>query len=162
MPSKTLDIAGFKEKVLRRTGNQTTLKAYMKGVNRFEQFCKEQSKSVQDELDELMTGKANVYETLDRFVCWAMTQKDWRDGSPIMPRTVHRYMEGTKKLLRFHGIEISNDRFRDSVTMPVAEEIQDVAIDRSTIRLIILCGMPLWTRLGCAIMKNAGTRIGET
>jgi transcriptional antiterminator len=60
-----------------------------------------------------------------------------------MPRTVHRHVEGIKKFLRYHGIDISNDRFREKVTLPVAEEIPDIAIERETIRKLLLSSMPL-------------------
>lgn len=43
-----------------------------------------------------------------------------------MPNTIHRYMEGIKSILRFHGVEISNEQVKQKVTLPVAEEIAGV------------------------------------
>lgn len=158
----TLDIEGFKEKVYRRTESQSTVDAYMKGVNRFNEFCYLRlGLHTEEAITGLVAGDMDVYKTLDQFVGWALTLKD-RAGLKIMPRTVQRYMEGVKKFLRFHGIEISNEKFEMRVDMPVADEIPDIAIDRVTIRKLLLSAMALWVRVGVSIMKDAGTRIGET
>lgn len=158
----TVDLEGFKEKVYRRTQSQSTVEAYMKGVNRLNEFCYYRlGLHTEEAVDRLVKGEIDVYRTLDQFVGWALTLRD-REGLEIMPRTVQRYMEGVKKFLRYCGVEISNEKFELKVDMPVADEIPDIALDRGTIRRLLLSSMPLWVRVGIAIMKDAGTRIGET
>ena len=85
-----------------------------------------------------------------------------RDGKPLMTNSILNFIKGAKKFLRYHGIEIRNETFKDKVTLPIADQIEDVPIDHSTIRLILLSEMPLQARLAICIMKDAGTRIGET
>lgn len=64
----------------------------MKSVNRFNEFCYYRlGMHMEEALDRLTAGDLDVYQTLDRFVGWALTLKD-RKGLPIMPQTVHRYV----------------------------------------------------------------------
>ncbi|HEV2120628.1 MAG TPA: site-specific integrase [Candidatus Bathyarchaeia archaeon] len=181
MPSSStkVDFDGFRERVLRRTQSQNTIDVYMRGVTKLAQFGRARLGLEGDDecvlqviLDDLSTRDWRddaVYVMLDRFVGWALGLKDARGdacprlkGEPIMPRTVHRHVEGIKKFLRYQGVDISNDKFREKVTLPIAEETPDIAIERETIRKILLSPMPLWVRAATAMMKDAGTRIGET
>jgi hypothetical protein len=74
---KTLDFAGFQEKLLRRTKSQNTVVSYMTAVGKFEAFCHERlGKSLQDAVDDLVTERADVYEVFDKFVGFVAAQKD--------------------------------------------------------------------------------------
>lgn len=153
-----IDMQGWHEKLLRRTQSKGTIEAYDSGVKHFEQFCKERlDTTVELALDALAANGSDVYVTLDKFVGYAMN-----DGTHAMPSTVRRYIVGVKSFLRYHGIEISNERFKDKVTLPVIEEIEDVPLERKDMRTILISPAPLSVRVACAIMKDAGTRIGET
>jgi hypothetical protein len=76
-----------------------------------------------------------------------------------MPHTIQRYVEGTKSFLRYHGVEISNERTKEKATLPVAEEIADVPLERQVIRTILMSDAPLMFRAGCSVMKDAGTLV---
>ncbi len=158
-----IDFEGFKEKLLRRTKSQTTVDTYMHGVQRFEAFCKERlNQSLEDAVSDLVAGRADVYQVLDRFVGWVAGQTDERTGTPLMPRTAHTYVEGTKKLLRFCGVRIIVEELKEKVTLPMTSEIPDVPIEKQTLRKLLLSGMPLSMRTAIGIMSSGGTRIGET
>ncbi len=160
---ETLDLEGFKEKLLRRTKSQTTVDTYLHGVRRFETFCQERlDKPMQEVVDDLAIGRADVYQVLDRFVGWVATQTDKRTGTPLMPRSVHTYVEGTKKFLRYHGVDIIVERLKEKVTMPMTSEIPDVPLEKPVLRKLLLSGMPLPMRTAIGIMASGGTRIGET
>jgi integrase len=163
----TIDVEGWHEKLLRRTKSQTTVHAYDAAVKRFKQFVGERmGLTLGQAIDRIRSEDADVYEVLDRFVGWANSLQVCVRGSDsaiqLMPHTIHRYVEGTKSFLRYLGVEISNERVKQKVTLPVAEEIADVPLERKVIRTILMSDAPLMFRTGCAIMKDAGTRIGET
>jgi integrase len=163
----TIDLEGWHEKLLRRTKSQTTVRAYDWAVRRFKQFVNERmGLSLEQAIDRIRSGDADVYEVLDRFVGWASSLQARVNGSEsgiqLMPNTIHRYMEGTKSFLRYHSVEIYNEKVKQKVTLPVAEEIADVPLERKVIRTILMSDAPLMFRTACAIMKDAGTRIGET
>ncbi len=160
---ETLDLEGFKEKLLRRTKSQTTVDTYLHGVRRFETFCQERlDKPMQEVVDDLAIGRADVYQVLDRFVGWVATQTDKRTGTPLMPRSVHTYVEGTKKFLRYHGVDIIVERLKEKVTMPLTGEIPDVPLEKPVLRKLLISDMPMGMRVAIGIMASGGTRIGET
>lgn len=61
----------------------------------------------------IRSDEAAVYEVLDKFVGWASSLQVHVKGSEsaiqLMPHTIHRYVEGTKSFLRYHGVAISED-----------------------------------------------------
>jgi integrase len=79
-----------------------------------------------------------------------------------MAATIKSNVTGIRKFLRYHGIKISNEGFKERVTLPLVEQIPDVPLERETVRKILLSDMPLWIRGLFGVMKDAGTRIGET
>ncbi len=151
-----IDLDGFKEKLLRRTKSQRTVDIYMQGVEKFETFCKEKlSKSLQDEVNDLEAGRADVYKVLDQFVGWLTARS-------LMPGSVQTITAGLKKFLRYHGVDIINERFADRVTMPVLAEIPDIPLEKPVLRKLLISSMPLPMRVAIGIMSSSGSRIGET
>ncbi len=164
----TIDLEGFKEKVYRRTKSQTTVDTYLRAIDKFGKFAEDHYRlNLQTVIDRMLANpKAKDYlevcQVLDKFAGWCVARTNPQTGVRVMPRTTQRWLEGTKRFLRYHGVEISNERYREKVTVPLAEEIPDVALERDAIRRMLLSGMPLWARACAAVMKDAGTRIGET
>jgi hypothetical protein len=142
-----VDFDGFREKVLRRTKSQSMVDVYLRGVAKLAQFGQarfglegDDRQVLQGIIDDL-SGRDwkddAIYALVDRFVGWALSLDDARGdlcpslkGEPIMPRTVHRHVEGIKKFLQYHGIDISNHRFREKVTLPIAAEIPEFRVER--------------------------------
>ena len=107
----TLDFEGFKEKILRRSNSSSTVKRYMDGVDKLEEFSRERlGLSLEQLIDEIKASKLDVYEIQDKFVGWT-TQLKRRDGNPLMTNSILNFIKGAKKFLRYHGIEIRNETF---------------------------------------------------
>ena len=151
-----IDIDGFNERLLRRTGSKSTVKAYATAIRKFEEFSKQvYSSSLALTVEQLKSGQLDVYRVLDRFVGWLKSEGD-------MPASVAAFTTAAKSFLRYHDVEVLNETFRSKVIMPIAEQIPDVPIEREVIRKLLLSDAPLQLRCGIAVMASAGTRIGET
>lgn len=167
-PTK-IDMDGWKEKVFRRSHSKGTVDIYTRGLDKFAGFLSERMPGY--DLERAVTElqgrdpQLDVYKLLDRFVSWAVSQTDaeavWGTGRPVMPRTVKRWLEGTKSFLRYHDVLIINEVYQTKVTEPMAQEIPDEVPDKATIRKILLSNMPLWARAATAAMASSGMRIGE-
>ncbi len=151
-----VDIEGFNERLLRRTGSERTVKAYSEAICKFETFAHQTLGVGLDQVvRQLKSGQLDVYRVLDKFVGWLNT----RD---LMPATIMQYTTAVKTFLRYHDVEIVNETMKMKVVMPTLEQIPDVPIERQTVRKILLSDAPLQMRCCVAVQCSAGTRIGET
>ena len=162
-----IDMDGWHEKLMRHTKSQTTVDNYVKGIARWERFAKERlNQTLQQSVDSLIANPLTLYDTLDKFVGWVNALKvvDPSSGASItlMPNTVILAMSATKSFLRYHGVEISNERYKEKVSLPAIEELGDVPLEKKDARKLLMSGAPMWIRAGAALMMEAGTRIGET
>jgi hypothetical protein len=109
----------FEKKVFRKSQSLATLKFYRTGRKKFEQFCKRQfGKDLATVTQTLKEGGLDLYRFVDGYV-------EWLVGQGLKPKTVGDYVQGAKKLLRFHDIPIINETFLEKVTLPKVEEILD-------------------------------------
>jgi integrase len=151
-----VDIEGFNERLLRRTGSTKTVKIYAEAIRKFEGFSGQTLRlSLGQAVDQLTSGQLDVYKVMDRFVGWLNAQG-------LMPATVTTHTSAMKTFFRYHDIQVINETFKMKVVMPTAEQIPDVPIDRTTVREILLSDAPLQLRCAVAVQCSAGTRIGET
>src|SRR6202035_3328945 len=62
---------------------------------------------------------------------------------------------------RFHGIEITTEKFKNAVVMPTLDDIADTPLERETMRKILLSDMPNQIKAVCAGCATSGCRLGE-
>lgn len=151
-----IDIEGFNEKLLRRTKSEGTVSVYGVSIEKFKTFCGEKlGKPMEEVVNDLVARRSDVYELLDKFVGWITAHE-------LMPRTVATNTAAVKKFLRYHGVRIINEEFKERVTLPMLGEIPDVPLEKPTLRKLLLSDMPMPLRVAVGIMASCGSRIGET
>lgn len=150
-----VDIDGFNERLLRRTGSKSTVRSYATAFRKFEAFSEQVlNLSLEQVVEQLLSEELDVYKVLDRYV-------GWLNSGAVMPATVSQWTTAVKSLLRYLDVEVLNETFGSKVVMPIAEQIQDVPIERDVIRKMLLSDMPLQARCAVAVMASSGMRIGE-
>jgi integrase len=145
----------FKEKLLRRSGSERTWHQYRSSVLQFADYCSERyHKDLAKVLAEMKVNKRDLYQTLDQFA-GALNTKG------LMPATIKTSLKGVRKYLKFQGLKIDLEKYKDEVTQPLIDEIMDEPIEPSTIRKMLVSGMPEQLKLIIAVAKSSGMRIGE-
>ncbi len=117
-------------------------------------FCGWLRRLPDDVVQEIMTGKTNPYRLLDDFVGYLVKIK-------VSPNTTKNYVAAVKKWLSFAGVELSSDKLRDILELPVQYSITSDRVPTiEELRDVLVVSKPRGKAL-IALLASSGIRIGE-
>jgi integrase len=145
----------FREKVLRKSGSNSTWLLNRNSIMKFKEFCDQEYRdNLQHILDDLKTNNSKVYRICDAFAGFLVK-------TDLMPGSIKATMVGVKRYLLFMGAEISNEKWKSEITLPGIDEIPDVPISRETLRTILTSDMSMQGKAIVSGLKDTGCRINE-
>jgi len=111
--------AGFKSKVLRKSGSKASWSSTRTGITKFQNYCKQEDKPLQQMIDGLKADNDAVYSTLNSFAGWLS------DTEELMPGSVKSTLTVLRRYLKFMRVKIDNETFKDTVTLPVISPMEE-------------------------------------
>jgi len=156
MPEKTPEQMrqGFLETAYVTSHSEFTVKTYNTSINKLRSFLDEryQYNEIQF-VKEITNENLNVYEILREYVVYI-------DKKGYKPRSIRAYLSGAKGYLRYIGVRINSDDFRQIVKIPKAMTNHEKALTKEIlIRLLRVCHQKLQTSI--LVIVSSGLRIGE-
>jgi len=156
MPERTPEQVkkGFLDSAYVPSHSEFTVKSYTTSINKLRSFLDERYHYNEIQFaNEIVCGKLNVYEILREFVVNI-------DKQGYKPRSVRAYLSGVKGYLRYLGVRINTDDFRQIVKTPKAMTNHEKALTKEIlIRLLRICHQKLQTSI--LVVVSSGLRIGE-
>ena len=149
-----ISVEGFFDAKYVRSHSFETVKTYRTSLKKFEQFLKEQYQSNSSEIIErIKEGKIDVYQLLRSFVVD-------QDKQGFMPRTIDIRINAAKEYLRYVGIKIYSEDFKQSVPLPRKLKVVETPLTKEIILRVLRNVSP---KLQAAILVAvaSGMRIGE-
>lgn len=144
-------IQPFLDKVYRRSQSQKSVQNKYVGVAVFCGWLRQVPDSI---LQDVKAGKSDPYRLLDDFVGYLVKIR-------VSPNTTKNYVAAVKKWLRFSGVELSTDKLRDIVELPVQYSItSDRAPTIEELRDVIVVSKSRGRAL-ISLLASSGIRIGE-
>jgi len=133
MPEKTPEQMrqGFLETAYVTSHSEFTVKTYNTSINKLRSFLDEryQYNEIQF-VKEITNENLNVYEILREYVVYI-------DKKGYKPRSIRAYLSGAKGYLRYIGVRINSDDFRQIVKIPKAMTNHEKALTKEIlIRLV--------------------------
>ena len=131
-----------------------TVQTYKTALNHFEKFLRQQYSC--DELqitDQIKSEKIDAYVVFRDFVVYL-------DKKSIRPRGIQSYLSGMKGYLRFMGIRISSDDFKQFVKLPKIIRTREIPVTKEMI-LRVLHNSSSKLQTAILICSSSGLRIGE-
>lgn len=147
-------IEGFLDSKYVRSHSWETVKSYRTCLKTFEGFLKTNYQLTIDEMvEQLKECKIDVYQLLREFVVN-------QDKLGYKPRTIDLRINAVKEYLRYCGIKIYSEDFRQSVSLPRKYKVVEIPLTKEIIlRLLRNVSPKLQTAILVAIAS--GMRIGE-
>ncbi len=136
----------LKEKIWRRSHSYSSVTTFENSIKSFEKYLASKNITWQQSL------KYPV-ETLDGFVSWLDTDHT--------ASTAITYLNFVKKALKHLGVKISNEEFKDKVTLPKKRPFQDDKVTKEQIRRIILGLHHVGLKTLLMLMKDTQARPTE-
>lgn len=156
MPEKTPEQMrqGFLDSAYVSSHSEFTVKSYNTSINKIRSFLDERYQYNEIQLAKEITNEnLNVYEVLREFVVYI-------DKQGYKPRSIRAYLSGVKGYLRYLGVRINTDDFRQIVKTPKAMTNHEKALTKEIlIRLLRICHQKLQTSI--LVIVSSGLRIGE-
>ncbi len=132
-----------REKILRRSNSYGSVRVFDDGIRKLEKYMMEKGYVYRDIL------KAPI-QTLDDFCAWL--NEDYAANTTIM------HVESAKKLLKAMGGKITNDDFKDGVTLPKRRIFEDEKVSMDEARRIILGCKHLGLKTLLMLIKDTQAR----
>ena len=147
-------IEDFLDSVFVRSHSDETVKTYKGGVHQFEKFLLEKKRdSLSATVEKTISGEIDAYQLLRDFVVF-------QDKSGLKPRTIHIRINAVKSYLRFCGVKIYTEDFKQSVKMPRKITPQEIPLTKEIIQRLLRNVSPkLQTIILVAV--SSGMRISE-
>ncbi len=149
-----IDIEKFLDSIYVRAHSHDSVRTYNTGINKLQKYVTEEHNSDLDCIvHELKTNKRDVYEFLRDFVIYL-------DKSGLKPRSVGTVIAAVKSFLRYGGIKIYAEDFKQTVRMPRKTKPVEMPMTKALIaKLLRQVSFKMQT---CIIFCIAsGVRIGE-
>lgn len=144
----------FYEKVFRKSHSRKSLELAKAAVKAFNEFCLIAfRKHLNEVISDVKLKHLDPYKLLDAFV--AYLDKDGKTAG-----TAWAYTAFAKKYLRFYGVKIYNEDFRQEVSLPKKLRFRDDPITREMIaRILNTCNSRFKTLI--LVLCSSGMRVGE-
>ena len=147
-------IEDFLDSIYVRSHSVETVRTYKGGVQRFEGFLSEKKQmTLSDTIKEIKSDRIDCYQLLRDFVVF-------QDKSGLKPRTIHLRINAVKSFLRFCGIRIYSEDFKQFVKMPRKISSEEIPLTKEIIQRLLRNVSPkLQTVVLVAV--SSGMRISE-
>jgi integrase len=151
-------VKAFLERKRRNSPNSAL--AYLVGLTMLQEFLNSNSYSLKlNEIDSLYEKEAkeknNAYELIDKFISFLV------GNCQLSTNTVRLYVAAVRSYLENCDIEISPNMFKNKVTMPRNHKEDEIAIDDSDIRKILLSCNNRRLKAYLLILASGGMRAME-
>jgi len=131
-----------------------TIQTYNTALNHFEKFLKSHYHCDEHQIvEQIKYDKIDVYVVVRDFVIYL-------DQKRIRPRGIQSYLSGLKGYLRYMGIKISSDDFKQFVKTPKVTKTREIPVTKEMI-LRILHNSPPKLQTAILLCTSSGLRIGE-
>ena len=138
-----------------------TKNVYKIGLSYFQTFLSEANNldfTLETLLDALDKNKINIYEVLDDFVSFIINKTgDIR----ISSRSLHVYLTAVRSYLAYYDIDIVPFKFKRKVKIPKHYREDELAIDASDIRKILLSSNNRRLKAYLLVLASGGMRAVE-
>lgn len=154
MYTEYISVEGFFDAKYVRSHSFETVKTYRSCLKKFEQFLKEQYQSNSSEIiEKIKEEKIDVYQLLRSFVVD-------QDKQGYMPRTIDIRINAAKEYLRYVGIKIYTEDFKQSVPLPRKLKVVEAPLTKEII-LRVLRNVSPKLQAVILVAVASGMRIGE-
>jgi len=137
-----------------RSHSWETIKTYRTCLKSFEKFLKtDYQLTIHEIVEPLKEGKIDVYQLLRNFVVF-------QDKIGFSPRSIALRITATKEFLRYYGIKIYSEDFKQIVSLPRKLNAVEIPLTKEIILRVLRNVSP---KLQAAILVavSSGMRIGE-
>ena len=144
----------FLDLIYSRSNSDECKKSYRTGITRFQDFIRTKfTGTVEEFITQIKTDNTDVNLILRDFVLYLNKQG-------YKPRSVSAYVSSTKKYIRYCGIRIYNEDFKQAVVMPRKMKVQETPLTKDLLLRLIRNSSP---KLQAAILFaiSSGMRISE-
>jgi integrase len=121
---------GLKGKVWRKSHSLRSVRMFEVGQTKLEEYVKSQGFSFDEQVKALKSG-SDVYKFFDDYISYL-------DSKSLKPKTIKDYVYWAKKILRYHGVQIKNEDFRERVSLPKVQRPLDSGLEVAQVRRILL------------------------
>ena len=144
----------FYEKVFRKSHSKKSLELAKAAVKSFSEFSTNTLGKRLDELiNEIKFNRLDPYKVLDNYVAYI-------DRNGMALGTAWAYTAYAKKYLRFNGVKIYNEDFKQEVSLPTKPKFRDDPITREMIaRILNICNSRFKTLI--LLLSSSRMRVGE-
>ena len=135
-----------------QSGSNNTLKAYHAGLKHFSKFLEKQNHEIPNLLSKLKDG-LDPYRLLNDFVVYL-------HKLGLKPKTIKLAVTATKGYLRYSGIKIYNEEFKQIVKLPKPRRYREEPLTKE-ILVRLLRNFPTKLQTVVLVAVSSGMRIGE-
>lgn len=144
----------FLESVYVISHSKKTVKTYKTALNNMRRFLSSQYSIDEFELvSKIKADEMDIYETIREFVIYL-------DKIGVGAKGVRAYLSGVKGYLRYCGIRINSDDFKQTVKIPKVVRTREIPLTKETI-LRILHNANAKLQTAILVAASSGLRIGE-
>lgn len=144
----------FLETIYIQSSSSNTLTGYRTGLKHFEKFVEQNYQcSVQDLVAQIKDGKKDQYLFLNEFVV-SLVKKG------LKPKSVKLYVSAVKGYLRYCGIKIYSEDFKQVVKLPRPRRHREEPLTKELI-VRLLRNVPPRLQTVILVLVASGMRIGE-
>jgi hypothetical protein len=128
--SKLITEDDFLARVYRRSHSGKSVLLNHNVIKRFNHFCREILKHEPDlTIEAMRKGNLDPYKVLDAFVQWLDRQ--------VSASSINVYFAMLKNYLRYHDVEIYNEKCRQKVVLPKVRVMCDGELDITKVQRIL-------------------------
>ncbi len=145
------DLEGLRRKIYRRShslGSQLTFDVASK---KFEVFLSSKKMDLDSIIQRAKAGDLDVYDLLDEFVTFM-------DDQGLKAKTTRNYFSWAKKILRHHGVNVSNEIAKERIQLPRVQRPQDEKVSLEDARRLLLACKNERLKLLLMLSKDTGAR----
>ncbi len=131
-----------------------TKQTYQTAINHFRKFVKSEYHSAESEIiSKIKSQELDLYKVLQSFIIYF-------DKNNVKSNAVRSYLSGLKGYLRYHGIRISSDDFKQFVKIPKIIKTREIPMTKEII-LRVLHNSSTKLQTSILVCASSGLRIGE-
>ncbi len=131
-----------------------TVNGYKVGLNHFRRFAEENHQcTVTSLVDYIKAGKIDLFKVLNEFVVYL-------DKLGKQPQTIKMVVTSAKGILRYAGIKIYSEDFKQMVKIPKVKRHREEPLTKE-ILIRLLRNLPVKLQTAVLVASASGIRVGE-
>jgi integrase len=141
----------------------STQKTYAASLLQFQFYLNTRSEkyTLDSVINPILTGKIDVYETLDEFVGFLVDMISEETHKHLTNKSINLYVGAVRSYLAYRNIDITPQKFKHKVKIPKIGREEETAIDAEDIRKILLACNNKRLKLYLLILASSGARMIE-